>query len=63
MSSIYRFREENGRTYHAYRASGKCPRMCVPCSVGLTRWTTEAAYFLPNDEVPNDVNTSTRNLR
>jgi hypothetical protein len=35
MSSIYRFREENGRTYHAYRASGECPSqhdVPVPCS-------------------------------
>lgn len=31
-SSIFKFREENGRTYHSYRAS-------------------EAAYFLPNDDV------------
>lgn len=52
-SSVYRFVEEFGRTYHAYKEGSKLARLYVEtCPLGsLLTDILPAEYFLPNDEV------------
>lgn len=64
-SSIFRFREENGRTYHAYRPrdKGEFGPLCLckkerkkkkkpaAADARFKFQSSESDYFLPNDSV------------